>query len=371
VLITEEKFEVATNRDVIKLNGFDYIQLYVGNARHTAHFYRTTFGFQPVAYAGLETGERDHASFVMEQGEIRLILTSAISPDSPVAAHVSLHGDSVKDIAFRVDDAIAAFDTAIERGATPVLEPTMVEGENGRWIKATVATCGHTVHSFIQRDSEFLLFPGYQPLKNLQPAIGSGLTEIDHIALSVEAGSLDRWIEFYKDVLGFHQSHQEDVSTEHSAMNSKVVQNPTGEIKFPMMEPAAGRRKSQIDEYLTFHRGPGVQHLAFLSGDIVQSVRVLRENTIEFLNTPTSYYNMLEDRVGRLDEDPETLQALGILADRDDWGYLLQIFTRPLQTRPTLFMEVIQRSGARGFGGGNIKALFEAVEREQIKRGNL
>jgi 4-hydroxyphenylpyruvate dioxygenase len=321
----------------------------------------------------LETGERSRSSYVIAQGDIRLVLTAPITPESSVSDHLRLHGESVKDIAFTVDDATLAYDSAVKLGARPVLEPTTCEQENGRLTKSAVATFGDTIHSFIQREGELdAFFPNYLSLESALPATASsGLTEIDHVAISVERGELDRWIDFYQGSLGFHLSHQEDITTELSAMNSKVVQSTTGRIKFPIMEPAPGRRKSQIEEYLSFHRGSGVQHLAFLTSDIVQTIRLLRQNSIQFLGTPDTYYGMLQDRVGTLDENVESLRELGILVDRDEWGYLLQIFTKALQSRPTLFVEVIQRTGARGFGAGNIKALFEAVEREQAMRGNL
>lgn len=357
----------------LTLKGFEYVELYVGNANHEAHFYRTTLGFNPVAYAGLETGTRDRVSYLMEQGNIRFLLTAATSPESQVAEHVLLHGDSVKDIAFRVGDAARAFETAVERGATPVSEPTVIEGEAGSIVKASVATFGHTIHSFIQRDdsAHLSLFPPYRPLPAARDVWSAGLTEIDHVAVSVEQGELDRWIAFYENVMGFHQSHHQDIATERSAMHSKVVEDSSGVIKFPIMEPAPGKGKSQIEEYLAFHRGAGAQHVALLSANIVETVRALRENNLEVLRTPDTYYKMLEDRIGNIDEDLSSLHELNILADRDRWGYLLQIFTRPMQRRPTLFLEVIQRVGARGFGGGNVEALFKAVEREQAMRGNL
>jgi 4-hydroxyphenylpyruvate dioxygenase len=358
--------------DFVSLNGIDYIELYVGNAQQAAHFYRTTFGFLPVAYAGLETGERDRVSFIMEQGQIRLILTAPTSPDSQVAEHVRLHGDSIKDIAFAVDDARQAFAVAVKRGARPVMEPSVFEDRGSRLVKSTIATCGHTVHSFTQRDGPpQAFFPQYRAITKTLPAISTGLEAIDHVAISVEKGALDQWIDFYKNVLDFHQSHQEDIFTEYSAMNSKVVQNGNGSIKFPIMEPAKGKRKSQIEEYLEFNKGSGAQHVALLSSNIVKTVRLLRENSIEFLHSPDTYYQVLESRIGKINENINLLRELDILADRDQWGYLLQIFSKPLQSRPTLFMEIIQRAGARGFGGGNIRALFEAVEREQAMRGNL
>ena len=354
------------------VKGFDYIELYVGNAWQAMHFYRTVFGFTPVAYAGLDTGVRDRVSFVIRQGKINLVLTSAVDIDSPIAEHVRVHGDGVKDIAFRVNDAGRAFDETVRRGARPVLGPTVVEGPEGRIVKATIGAWGDTVHTFVQRgpyDGPF--FPGFRPMKSAPAAGRYGLAAIDHVAVSVEQGRLDYWVDFYKRVLNFHQSHQEDISTEYSAMNSKVVENETGKIKFPMQEPAAGKRKSQIEEYLSFYGGPGAQHIALLTSNIVETVRALRANGVEFLRIPQTYYEALEGRVGRLPEDMATLRELNILVDRDESGYLLQVFSRPLQSRPTLFMEVIQRKGARGFGGGNIRALFEAVEREQAARGTL
>jgi 4-hydroxyphenylpyruvate dioxygenase len=372
--MTNQKDGLARSErdDFVSLKGFDYIELYVGNARQAAHFYRTAFGFLPVAYAGLETGERDRASFVMEQGRIRIVLTSATSPESPVAEHVRLHGDSIKDIAFVVDDAAHAFAVAVARGATPVMGPSVFENRGGRLIKSTIAACGHTVHSLIQRDGlRDAFLPQFHAIPRPSPALSAGLEAIDHIAINVEEGALDRWVDFYKNVLDFHQSHQEDIYTEYSAMNSKVVQNDNGGVKFPILEPARGRRKSQIEEYLEFNNGPGAQHVAFLSNNIVETVRLLRESGIEFLPSPDTYYQMLEGRIGEIAEDVDSLRELNILVDRDRWGYLLQIFSRPLQSRPTLFVEIIQRVGARGFGSGNIRALFEAVEREQAMRGNL
>lgn len=372
MVFTEEQLALSNSADWVQLDGFDYIELYVGNASQAAHFYQATFGFQPIAYAGLETGEHSRVSYVLAQGEIRLILTAPITPESSVSEHLRLHGESVKDIAFRVPDAARAFDRAVKLGAHPVMKPSVFENEAGRFVKSTVAAFGDTVHSFVEREGKLeTFFPHFLAIENGSPAASSGLTEIDHVAISVEAETLDRWIDFYKEVLGFCQSHQEDITTNLSAMHSKVVQSSTGRIKFPIMEPAPGQRKSQIEEYLAFHRGAGVQHLAFRSSDIVQTVSTLRRNSIQFLGTPDTYYSMLQERVGRLGESVESLHELGILVDRDEWGYLLQIFTKALQSRPTFFIEVIQRSGARGFGAGNIKALFEAVEREQAMRGNL
>ena len=356
----------------LELNGFDYVELYVGNVHQAAHFYRTAFGFDPVAYSGLETGAERHVSIVLEQRNIRLVVTSSLYADDPVSEHVKTHGDGVKDLAFEVNDARQTFEEMTRWGATPVSEPTVLEDENGTIVKATIGVYGDTVHSLIQRNNyKGVFLPGYVALKQKAPALATNLSAIDHVAISIEPGQLDRWVEFYKNVMGFHESHQENVETAYTAMNSKVVQNSTGRIKFPLIEPRQSRRKSQIQEYLQFYGGPGVQHIAFLSGDIIKTVGALRACGGEFLRTPDTYYEMLSDRVGSIKEEVEALRLLNILVDRDQWGYLMQIFTRPVQSRPTVFMEVIQRRGARGFGSGNIRALFEALEREQALRGNL
>lgn len=365
----------ADQSDPLALRGIDYVEFYVGNARQAAHFYRTAFGFTPVAYAGLETGVRDRISFVMQQRNIRLVLTGALAPDSPIAEHVKLHGDGVKDIALEVDNVESAFAAAIARGATPLLEPTTIESKWGRVTKATIHAYGDTVHTFIQRDDYTGTFlPGYHKITDPAPAVPTGVAAIDHMVGNVELGKMDEWVAFYARVMGFSQLQQftdDDIATEYSALMSKVVQNGSGRIKFPINEPAEGRKKSQIDEYLDFYHGPGVQHIALITPDIIATVRQLRENGIQFLRTPDTYYMALADRVGTIDEDYETLRELGILVDRDDEGYLLQIFTKPTGDRPTVFYEIIQRKGSQGFGAGNFKALFEAIEREQELRGNL
>lgn len=373
MIMIEEKVQGRQQTDALHLKGFDYIEFYVGNAHQAAHFYRTAFGFKPVAYSGLETGARDRLSYVLEQRNIRLVLTSALDHTDPVAEHVRLHGDGVKDIAFTVKDAAQAFDETLKRGARPLLEPTLFEDNGGSVIKASVGVYGDTAHSFIQRgDYEGVFFPNHVPLKDIPPPpISPCLAAVDHIAISLEPGQLDEWVEFYQKVFGFAVSHHEDVETEYSAMNSKVMQDETGKIKFPMVEPAEGKRRSQIEEYLAFYRGPGVQHIALLSADIVKTVDALRAGGNQFLRTPETYYEMLGERVGRIEEELDALRARNILVDRDESGYLMQIFTKPLQGRPTVFMEAIQRKGARGFGSGNIKALFQALEREQALRGNL
>lgn len=373
--MTQREVVRGQNEDFLPLKGIDYVEFYVGNARQAAHYYRLAFGFKPIAYAGLETGVRDRTSYVMEQRNIRMVLTGALDPDSPIAEHVKLHGDGVKDIAFTVEDAASAFEETVKRGAKPVMEPTVIEGQKGRVIKASIAAYGDTVHSFIQRDQyQGTFLPKFHAVKNPPPATPTGLAAIDHIVGNVELGKMDEWVGFYNQVLGFHQLQafsDDDISTEYSALMSKVVENGEGRIKFPINEPAEGKRKSQIDEYLQYYKGPGAQHLALITGDIIQTVRMLRDNGVDFLRTPDSYYEMLSDRVGKIDEDISILRELNILVDRDDEGYLLQIFTRPLQDRPTVFFEIIQRKGARGFGAGNFKALFEAIEREQALRGNL
>ena len=322
--------------------------------------------------ASLETGACDRTSFLVEQNDIRLLLTSPLEPRSEIANQISHHGDGVKDIAFRVDNAGDVFEQAVSAGARPVLEPLIIEDQRGRIVKATVAACGDTVHSFVEREEhEGAFMPHFQPVTDAPPALPIGVGEIDHVAISVEAGRLDQWVEYYERVFGFHQSHSDDVTTEYSGMNSRVVQDKTGRIKFPLMEPSTGRRKSQIEEFLSFYQGPGAQHIALSSQDIGSTVRALRGNGIELLRTPDTYYDQLEKRIGMIDEDPEMMRELSILADRDGWGYLMQVFSKPVGTRPTLFWEIIQRKGAKGFGSGNVRSLFEAVEREQALRGTL
>lgn len=355
------------------VTGIEYVEFYVGNAPQAAHFYRTALGFTPLASRGLETGERDRASVLMQQNNIRFVLTSPLQSESPIADHVLTHGDSVKDIAFTVTDAREAYKELVERGARPVMEPQELESNDVVTIKATVGGCGDMVHSLVQRSTrEHACLPEFKPLNgSARPAKPAGLAAIDHIAICVYPGELKKWSNFYLDVFDFELSHQEDIVTEYSAMNSRVVQNRSGRVKFPMMEPAPGKRKSQIEEYLTYHKGPGAQHIALISGDIFESVKQLSDGGISFLDTPSAYYEMLEERLGRIKEDPQLLRDLNVLVDRDEWGYLMQIFTKPIHGRPTAFFEIIQRNGARGFGGGNIKALFEAIEREQARRGNL
>ncbi len=361
--------------DTFPINGTDYVEFYVGNAKQAAHFYQGAFGYRLAAYRGPETGTRDRASYLMVQGKVRLILTSALAPDHPVARHVQQHGDGVRDIALWVDDAREAFELAVERGAVPAQEPTVLEDTDGKVVTAGIRTYGETIHSLVERrgyQGEFM--PGFVPLTPRYQPEPVGLLHVDHCVGNVELGAMNTWVDFYRDVLGFTQLvsfDDKDISTEYSALMSKVMANGNERIKFPINEPAEGKRKSQIDEYLEFYRGPGVQHLAIATDDIIHTVSSLRDRGVDFLQVPGSYYETVLDRVGTIDESLEPLRELGILVDRDDEGYLLQIFTKPVQDRPTLFYEIIQRKGARSFGKGNFKALFEAIEREQELRGNL
>lgn len=371
--IEREAIKIPAVQSAVRLDGIDHVELYVGNAYQAAHFYRAMFGFRPVARAGLETGVRDRLSIAMEQGDIRLVLTSGLDPESPIARHAALHGDGVKDVAFRVDDVESAFHTAVQRGARAVAEPHVHEDDRGRVVRATIGAPGDTVHSLVQRQGYAdALFPGFEPILDAPATVPTGFIEVDHVAVSMEQGQLDHWIEFYKAVLGFHQSHHEMVWTKHSAMNSKVVEDASGKIKFPIVEPAHNGTRSQVQEYLNFNHGAGAQHVAFLSNDIRATVRAIRQNGVKFLRIPSTYYEVLEERVGAIAPSlMEELRELGILVDSDDDGRLLQIFSEPVEARPTMFVEVIERQGARGFGSGNIKALFEAVEREQERRGNI
>jgi 4-hydroxyphenylpyruvate dioxygenase len=361
--------------DHLPIQGIDYIEFYVGNAKQAAHFYRTGFGFHLTAYSGPETGVRDRASHVVEQGDIRFVLTSALQPDSDIARHVALHGDGVRDIALRVDDAAVAFEETVARGAVPVLKPTWFEGQKGRFQRSAIRTYGDTIHSFVNRshyDGTFA--PGFIRKRDPLGDQGAGLQRIDHVVGNVELGKMNEWVDYYARVMGFSQLvHFDDeaISTEYSALMSKVMQDGSGKIKFPINEPAEGKKKSQIEEYLDFYHCPGVQHIALMTNDIVGSVEALGRRGIGFLRVPGTYYDELPERIGSIDESLDALQRLGILADRDEDGYLLQIFTKSVQDRPTVFFELIERHGALGFGAGNFKALFIALEAEQAKRGNL
>jgi len=361
--------------DLMPLNGIDHVELWVGNAAQAAHFYVNALGFTEVAYAGLETGVRDRVSHVLEQGRIRLVLTGALRPDHEIGDHHRRHGDGVRVIALSVPDAEHAYDTAVARGAQGVRAPWEAADEHGGVRMATIAAYGDTLHTFVERGAYRSAFlPGFAT-REVAPAAGDcGLLAIDHIVGNVELGHMNRWVKFYEDVFGMTEMlhfSDEAISTEYSALMSKVVASGNGRIKFPINEPAEGRRKSQIDEYLEFYGGAGAQHIAFATRDIVATVAEMRRRGIAFLRTPDSYYDDVPDRVGEIAEDVADLRRLGILVDRDDEGYLLQVFTKPVGDRPTMFFEIIERHGARSFGEGNFKALFEAIEREQALRGNL
>ena len=361
--------------DTFPINGTDYIEFFVGNAKQAAHYYCSAFGFRIVAYRGPETGVRDRASYLVQQGKVRFIFTTAMSPESPVAQHVHRHGDGVRDLALWVDDTREAFARAVERGAKAEQEPTVLKDEHGEVIIAAIRTYGDTIHSLVERKNyKGLFMPGFRPTESLFAPEPVGLEYVDHCVGNVELGKMDVWCKFYEDVMGFKNLisfDDKDISTEYSSLMSKVVSSGNERIKFPINEPAEGKKKSQIDEYLEFYGGPGVQHVAIITKDIVRTVTQLRNRGVEFLRVPSSYYDTLLERVGQIDEDVAPLKELGILVDRDDEGYLLQIFTKPVEDRPTLFYEIIQRKGAKSFGKGNFKALFEAIEREQAARGNL
>jgi len=360
--------------DEFPIQGYDAIEFWVGNAFQAAHFYRTAFGFRVSAYAGPETGVRDRCSYVLDQRAVRFVVTGALDPDHPIAQRQHLRGDGVHDVAFRVPDASHAFALAVERGATAVREPEVLEDDHGKVVVATIATYGDTVHSFVQRDDYVGPYlPGYEAREDTD-TVPVGLSAVDHVVGNVELGKMDDWARFYERVLGFSELlHFTDaqISTEYTALMSKVVWDGVGRIKLPINEPAPAKKKSQIDEYLEAYRGPGVQHLAISTGDIVKTVTELKSRGIPFLRVPASYYEEARPRVGEIQEQWDALAELGILVDRDDDGYLLQIFTKPLEDRPTVFFEIIQRRGATGFGVGNFKALFESIEREQDARGNL
>jgi 4-hydroxyphenylpyruvate dioxygenase len=367
---------MGQNADFMPLDGWDHVELWVGNAKQAAYWYEHAFGFRRTAYAGPETGVRDRASYVLEQADVRLVVTTGLRRDSTVGDFACSHGDGVKDIALRVPDAREAYRQAVQRGARGIVEPRWDEDEFGRVETATIGTYGDVVHTFVNRNEYAGAYlPGYRAEHSTNGAdTGVGLLAIDHCVGNVELGRMNVWVEFYERVFGMTEMlhfSDDDISTEYSALMSKVMTDGEGKIKFPINEPAEGKRKSQIEEYLEFNHGPGVQHVALSTSNIVQTVEALQRRGVAFLATPHTYYEDVADRVGDIDEDYADLQRLGILADRDDDGYLLQIFTKTAQDRPTLFFEVIERHGARGFGDGNFKALFEAIEREQALRGNL
>ena len=369
----EKIFQEA--EDFLPINGTDYVELYVGNAKQSAHFYKTAFGFQSVAYAGLETGLKDRVSYVLQQDKIRLVLTSPLTQGGPINEHINKHGDGVKVIALWVDDATSAWKETTKRGAKSFMEPMQEEDANGHVIKSGIHTYGETIHIFIERKNYNGAFlPGFRAWESDYNPSEVGLRFIDHMVGNVGWGEMNKWCEFYAKVMGFAQLvsfDDKDISTEYTALMSKVMSNGSGRIKFPINEPAEGRKKSQIEEYIDFYNGAGVQHIAVSTNNIIETVAELRKRGVEFLRVPEIYYDDVLDRVGEIDEDLEPLKNLNILIDRDDEGYLLQIFTKPVLDRPTMFFEIIQRKGAQSFGRGNFKALFEAIEREQEERQTL
>lgn len=361
--------------DFLPLNGTDHIEFWVGNAKQSAYYYQQAWGYKLVAYAGPETGVRDRASYVLQQNKVRLVLTTALSPEHEISQHVLLHGDGVKFLSIWVDDARKSFEETVKRGAVAVQEPTEYSDADGKVVISAIQTYGDTVHRFVERkEYNGAFLPGYKAVTNAMEVRPVGLKHVDHCVGNVELGRMNEWVEFYERVMGFQllvTFDDNDISTEYSALMSKVVSNGNGYIKFPINEPAEGKKKSQIEEYLDFYRGAGVQHIAIETDNIIETVGELRRRGIEFLYVPEVYYDEVPARVGTIEEDMEALKKLNILIDRDEDGYLLQIFTKPVEDRPTLFYEIIQRKGARSFGKGNFKALFESIEREQELRGNL
>lgn len=361
--------------DFLPLLGTDYVELYVGNAKQAAHFYKTAFGFQSLAYAGLETGVRDRASYVLQQGKIRLVLTTPLTSKSPIADHIKKHGDAVKVIALWVEDARDAFEQTVSRGAKPFMEPAVEFDSQGKVVRSGIHTYGDTVHIFVERkDYQGIFLPGFEKWESSYNPTPVGLKYIDHMVGNVDWGQMNQWAKFYNEVMGFANLisfDDKDISTEYSALMSKVMTNGNGRIKFPINEPAEGKKKSQIEEYIDFFEGAGCQHIAVATDDIEFTVSEMRKRGVEFLHVPGSYYDTVGERVGAIDEDLKRLKELGIMVDRDDEGYLLQIFTKPVEDRPTMFFEIIQRKGAMSFGKGNFKALFESIEAEQARRGTL
>jgi 4-hydroxyphenylpyruvate dioxygenase len=362
--------------DFLPLEGTDYVEFYVGNAKQSAHYYITAFGFQALAYAGPETGIKDRASYAIRQHKLTFVLTTPLRPDNPIADHIYKHGDGVKSISLRVQDAKKAWEETTKRGAKSYMEPKVMKDDDGELVMSGIHTYGETVHLFIERKNYLGVFmPGYRVWNNPNfKTNDTGLLYVDHCVGNVGWNQMNPWVKFYEDVMGFKNIlsfDDEDISTEYSALMSKVMSSGNGFVKFPINEPAEGKKKSQVEEYLEFYNGEGVQHVAMATNDIVKTVRDLMNRGVEFLKVPTTYYDDLIERVGKIDEDLESLKELGILVDRDNEGYLLQLFSKPVEDRPTLFFEIIQRKGAQSFGKGNFKALFEAIEREQEARGNL
>lgn len=366
---------VQPAQDFLPLLGTDYIEFYVGNAKQAAHFYKTAFGFQSLAYAGPETGVKDRVSYAVRQHKLTFVFTTALRSGNFIADHVYKHGDGVRCIALLVDDAHQAWKETTERGARSYMEPQQYADEQGEVVVSGIHIYGDTVHLFVERKNfRGVFLPNFRPWTTEYDPAPTGLLYVDHCVGNVGWNQMNKWVEFYEHVMGFRNIltfDDNDISTEYSALMSKVMSNGNGYVKFPINEPAEGKKKSQVEEYLDFYDGEGCQHVALATNDIVDTVSQLRARGVEFLQVPTSYYDDLESRVGKIDEDLEPLKELGVLVDRDDEGYLLQIFTKPVEDRPTLFFEIIQRKGARSFGKGNFKALFEAIEREQEQRGNL
>jgi len=373
--IAAPKTTPSTETDFLPLQGTDYVEFWVGNAKQAAHYYKTAFGFQSLAYSGPETGVKDRVSYAIRQNKLTLILTTALRPKNEIADHVALHGDGVKYLALRVEDATSAWKETTKRGGKSYLEPTTLKDANGRLVMSGIHTYGDTVHLFIERgDYNGVFMPGYRKWESDYNPPDTGLLYVDHCVGNVGWNQMNPRVKFYEDVMGFRNIltfDDKDISTEYSALMSKVMSNGNGYVKFPINEPAEGKKKSQVEEYLDFYNGEGVQHCALATNDIVKTVTDLHNRGVEFLKIPTTYYDTLPERVGHIDEDLEPLARLGILVDRDNEGYLLQIFTKPVEDRPTLFFEIIQRKGAKSFGKGNFKALFEALEKEQDARGNL
>ncbi|MDX1913324.1 MAG: 4-hydroxyphenylpyruvate dioxygenase [Saprospiraceae bacterium] len=364
-----------SHTDSFPINGTDHLEFYVGNAKQSAMYYQAALGFEWVAYAGPETGIRDRVSYVLQQNKIRIVLTSSLQPGTEIATHVAEHGDGVKVLALWVDDAEQAYQTALARGAASAFGPKTLRDDDGEVVMAAIKTYGDTIHTLVERKNyQGVFMPGFQPRKSVYPFKPVGLQYVDHCVGNVELGAMNKWVKFYQDVMGFKlliTFDDKDISTEYTALMSKVVSNGNGYIKFPINEPAKGLKKSQIEEYLDFYRGAGVQHIAVATNNILETVSQMRANGVDFLYVPENYYDDVLERVGKIEENIEDLKALNILIDRDEDGYLLQIFTKPIQDRPTVFFEIIQRRGAKSFGKGNFKALFEAIEREQALRGTL
>jgi 4-hydroxyphenylpyruvate dioxygenase len=365
----------VTEEDFLPLQGTDYIEFYVGNARQAAHFYKTAFGFQSLAYSGPETGTKDRASYAIRQNKLTFVLTTPVRPDNPIADHIAKHGDGVKAIALKVEDATSAWNETTKRGGKSFMNPTTLTDDAGELVMSGIHTYGDVVHLFIERENYNGVFmPGFHKWESMYNPAETGLLYCDHCVGNVGWNQMNPWVKFYEDVMGFKNIltfDDKDISTEYSALMSKVMSNGNGFVKFPINEPAEGKKKSQVEEYLEFYNGEGVQHVAIATKDILKTVTEIQKRGVEFLNIPSTYYDELPDRVGHIDEDLEPLKRLGILVDRDNEGYLLQIFTKPVEDRPTLFFEIIQRKGAKSFGKGNFKALFEALEKEQERRGNL